>query len=133
MDPSIQHPSPLYPANFRRESSTNANSSNPASPTDASASQVTPVRKTSSGLSLSKRNQSFLTLASLNLAHSSSALLGIFSAAASDSALPTPFPTPPIEARREIPVIEEFDKWTWIRDTVRSLSLLFAFGYAFAM
>jgi hypothetical protein len=82
---------------------------------------------------LNKRNQSFLTLASLNLAHSSSALLGIFSAAATDSIVPTPISTPPIEARREIPVIEEFDKWTWIRDTTRSMGLLFAFGYAFAM
>ena len=30
-------------------------------------------------------------------------------------------------------VVEELDRWGFLRDTLRSMSLLFAMGYAFAM
>src|SRR2546423_2453686 len=93
-------PTPSYPANYAHpRPGTN-------SPND------TPSRKNSNGLSVpglsNKRNSSFLSLASLNLANSSSSLLGIFSAAM-DSVPPTPSCTPPPQIRRERGVIEEVD------------------------
>lgn len=125
MDIPLNRPSPSYPANYAHAPT----QSTPSTPQDS------PSRKTNSGLNLpnlgSKRNQSFLSLASLNLAHSSSSLLGIFSSA-SDSIPPTPIPTPPIEGRRERAVIEELDRGAFIRDTVRSIGVLFALGYAFS-
>ena len=125
MDTPVKRPNPSYPSNY-------AHTPTPSTP---STPQDTPSRRNNSGLSLpslgSKRNQSFLSLASLNLAHSSSSLLGIFSSAL-DSVPPTPIPTPPIEVRRERAVIEKLDRWAFIRDTVRSISVLFALGYAFA-
>lgn len=57
--------------------------------------------------------------------------MGIFSAAM-DSVPPTPVGTPPIEVRRERGVVEEVDRWVLLRDTVRSMSVLFVLGYAFA-
>ena len=127
MDIPVKRPTPSYPANYAHAPSP----SNPSTPRDS------PSRRNGSGLSLtsrgSERNQSFLSLASLNLAHSSSSLLVIFSSAL-DSVPPTPIPTPPItEMRRERAVIEELHRWAFVRDTVRSLSVLFALGYAFAM
>jgi hypothetical protein len=120
-------PTPSYPANYAHPQPTTP-SRDPTSP---------PSRKNSSGLNLpslgSNRNSSFLSLASLNLANSSSSLLGIFSAAM-DSVPPTPVGTPPLEIRRERAgaMVEEVDKWVLLRDTVRSISVLFVLGYAFA-
>ena len=125
MDTPVKRPTPSYPSNY----------SHIPTPSSPSSPQDTLSRKTNSGLSLpslgGKRDQSFLSLASLNLAHSSSSLLGIFSSGL-DSVPPTPVPTPPLEIRRERAVIEEFDRWVFIRDTVQSISVLFALGYAFA-
>jgi hypothetical protein len=127
MESPLQRPTPSYPANYSQAQN--------SSTVQDSPNHATPVRKNSSGLNLSSlgmnRDQSFLSLASLNLAHSSSSLLGIFSSAL-DSVPPTPLPTPPIELRRASLVIEEVDKWRLVRDVVRSCSLLFALGYAFA-
>ena len=128
MEPPLNRPTPSYPPNYSQ-----AQNSAKATTVQDSPSHATP--KNSSGLNLSSlgmnRDQSFLSLASLNLAHSSSSLLGIFSSAL-DSVPPTPLPTPPIETRRESLVIEELDKWRLIRDIIRSCSLLFALGYGFA-
>ena len=127
MDIPVNRPIPSYPANYAHAPA----SSNPSTPRDSPSRRNGPVVSLPSRGS--ERNQSFLSLASLNLAHSSSSLLGIFSSAL-DSVPPTPIPTPPvIEIPRERPVIQELDRWTFIRDTVRSLSVLFALGYAFAM
>jgi hypothetical protein len=51
-----------------------------------------------------------------------------------DSVPPTPVGTPPLEIRRERAgaMVEEIDKWVLLRDTVRSISVLFVLGYAFA-
>lgn len=118
-------PTPSYPTNYAHPQ-----------PSGGPLGKDPPSRKNSSGLNLpslgtNKRNTSFLSLASLNLANSSSSLLGIFSAAM-DSVPPTPVGTPPIEVRRERGVVEEVDRWVLLRDTVRSMSVLFVLGYAFA-
>src|SRR5436190_21729392 len=108
MESPLNCPTPSYPTNYVHV----AASSTP------STSQDSPSRN--SGLSLpglgNKRNSSFLSLASLNLAHSSSSLLGIFSSAL-DSVPPTPIPTPPIEIRQGKALIEELDRWKFIRDS----------------
>ena len=126
MDPLVQ-PTPSYPPNYTHSSQSNTPNDSPVHG---------PSRKNSSGLSLPsfKRDKSFLSLASLNLAHSSSSLLEIFSSAL-DSVPPTPHGTPPplVERRGRGDVIEEVNKWMFIRETVRSISILFALGYAFAM
>ena len=115
------NPTPSDPANYAHPQQTSPNASEDSPPS----------LKTSSALNLpglgSNRNTSFLSLASLNLANSSSSLLGIFSAAM-DSVPPTPVGTPPLEVRRERGVVEEVDKW----GTVRSISMLSVWGYAFA-
>jgi hypothetical protein len=125
MDVPVNRPTASYPSNYAKG----------PTPSTPSTPQDTPSRKNNSTLSVpslgSKRNQSLLSLASLNLAHSSSSLLGIFSSAL--DSVPTPIPTPPIEARRERTVIEELDIWAFIRDTARNISVLFALGYAFAV
>ena len=92
MDIPVNRPTPAYPSNYAQAS------------TPSPLHQDTPSRKNNSGLTVpslgNKRNQSLLSLASLNLAHSSSSLLAIFSSAL-DSVPPTPIPTPPIEGRRK--------------------------------
>jgi len=130
MDPPVARPNPIYPPNY-------ASSRTPTTSTPQdSPVHATPPRKNSSGLSLpslsGKKNQSFLSLASLNLAHSSSTLLGIFSSAM-DSVPPSPLPSPPPEVPRERALIQEVDRWGFIRDTTRNISVLFGVGYAFAM
>ena len=130
MDVPLSHPTPSYPLNYEKSRDCSTNDTHREPP-----SQPTP-RRNDSGLSLptlnGKRNQSFLSLASLNLAQSSSSLLGIFSSAV-DSVPPSPAATPPIEIPREKAVIEEIDKGGVIRDTVLGVTVLFALGYAFAM
>jgi hypothetical protein len=81
----------------------------------------------------SERNKSFLSLASFNLANSSSGLISIFSAAM-DSVPDPPVPgTPPAEIRRERAMVDEVNHCGVIRDCVRSVTILFVVGYAFAM
>jgi len=127
-------PTPTYPSNYAFPQT--PQSSNTAN----EATTPSKLRKNSSGISLASlggnRNQSYLSLASLNLAHSTSSLLGIFSSAL-DSVPATPQTEdllPEMQPREpSAHVIEEFDKWTLVRDTIRSVSVLFALGYAFAM
>jgi hypothetical protein len=131
MDVPSNHPTPLYPANYAQ--STNSST---ATTNHQDSSTLVPPHNGMDTSNLSslprKRNQSFLSLASLTHSQSSSSLLGIFSSAG-DYIPPTPIPTPPpIEIRRERAIIEEFNKWSSIRDTVRSTSVLFALGYALA-
>jgi len=129
METPITRPSPIYPPNYASRTPTST------TPHD-SPLHATPLRKNNSNLSLpslsGKKNQSFLSLASLNLAHSSSALLSIFSSAM-DSVPPSPLPSPPPELPRERVLIEEVDRWGFIRDATRNISVLFAIGYVFAM
>ena len=136
MDPLVTHPTPSYPANYARRPSSRHNTLSSSQHEPPAVVSPSTSRKDSTGLGVpslsSKRNQSFLSLASLSLAHSSSSLLGIF-AAASDSVPPTPLATPPIEGRRVPALVEEVDRWGFVRDMVRSMSLLFAMGYGFAM
>lgn len=128
MDIPLNRPTPSYPADYGHSKNT------PDAPRE-SPNHVT-LRETNSALDLSglggKRDQSFLSLASLSLAHSSSSLLAIFSSAP-DSLPDTPVSKPRIEMRRERAVIEELDRWTFICEIIQSMSVLFALGYAFAM
>jgi hypothetical protein len=132
MDTGPRRPKPSYPSNYYR-------SNVPSSPTP-------PPRKTSSNLNLpglsGKREKSFLSLASLNLAHSTSSLLGIFSSASSfDSIPPTPSSTPPLylegkvlnQQEEERFVFDQVRKWRFTRDVIRCVSILFVMGYAFAL
>jgi hypothetical protein len=119
MDLPTNRPSPSYPANYAHQTT------------------PTPPRKNSSGLSIpslkGNRQSSFLSLASLNLAHSSSSLLQIF-ASGLDSVPPTPMGTPPPpEIKSERNLVESVNKWAFIKDIIRSISILFVMGYAFAV
>jgi hypothetical protein len=132
MDPPLTMPTPSYPANYTEKT---PKYSNGLSRQDT-PNPVTSQRKNNSGSNLQSvgmtRNPSFMSLASLNLANSSSSLIGIF-ASTLDNDPPSPVATPPLEMRRERAVIEGLDKWVFFRDTVRSISVLFALGYLFAM
>jgi hypothetical protein len=129
MEVPITRPKPSYPANYARSPSTN-----PSTPQDSPS--LPSSRKSSMGPGVpglgGKRNQSYLSLASLSLANSSSSLLGIFSSGL-DSVPSTPLPTPPIDSRPRTEVAVEVDRWLLIRDFMRRISVLFALGYAFSM
>src|SRR5271156_5094398 len=111
MDVPMSTPTPTYPSNYAfpqtpQSSNTSSDATSPNSK----------LRKNSSGISLASlagnRNQSYLSLASLNLAHSTSSLLGIFSSALdsvpvtplSEDLLPEMLPREPNAS-----VMEEFD------------------------
>ena len=132
MEVPIARPKPSYPKNFTKLSDDSSTSA--ASKSESSI--LSTSRKNSSGSSRAdlggNRSQSYLSLASLNLAHSTSSLLGIFSSAL-DSVPPTPISTPPPASRREREVIEEVDKWVLTKDVVWGATLLFTLGYAFAL
>ena len=130
---NTHRPRPSYPREYDDPNNLDASNELQGPPP---RHELTSSRGDNPGLDLpnlgSKREQSFLSLASLSLANaSSSGLLGIFSSAL-DSAPPSPVPTPTPEIRFQGEVVEEFDRWALSRHIVRNVVILFGVGYAFA-